>query len=63
MKTKPKVQLIGENGNIFAILGRCSKVLKREGQEKEAKEMSGKVFASKSYEEALSIITDYVEVE
>ena len=63
MITKPKVQLTGEDGNMFSIIGRCSKALKRVGQTKEAKEMVAKVYASKSYDEALGIIADYVEVE
>lgn len=60
---KPKVRLIGENGNIFNLLGIASKGLKKEGQYEQAKEMSEKVFGCGSYDEALQIIMEYVEVE
>lgn len=62
MKNKIKVKLIGENGNIFNLVGITVKALEKNGKREEAKEMSDKVFNSKSYEEALSIISDYVEI-
>jgi AmiR/NasT family two-component response regulator len=60
---KPKCKLIGEDGNIFNLMGIASKTLKRAGLEKEANEMKDKITKSKSYNEALAIIMDYVEVE
>lgn len=60
---KPSCRLIGEDGNIFNLVGCASKALKREGLYHEAKEMTTKIFASNSYDEALSIICEYVEVE
>ena len=60
---KPTVKLVGEDGNIFFILGRCTKALKRNEQEKEAKELTEKVFASSSYDEALNICMEYVNAE
>ncbi len=60
---KPKCKLIGEDGNIFFILGRVSKVLKETGKADHAKECSGRVMNSGSYDEALRIIMEYVEVE
>lgn len=60
---KPLVKLVGEDGNIFSILGRCTKALKKVGQDKEAKELTEKVFSSSSYDEALCICMEYVEVE
>jgi len=59
---KPKVKLIGENGNVFNLMGICSKALKREGLEKEAKEMSNKIFDCGSYDEALQIMMEYCDV-
>ena len=38
---KPKMQLIGQDGNIFAIMGRASRLLKSSGQGDKAKEMLG----------------------
>ena len=60
---KPQMQLIGEDGNIFAILGRASRLLKRAGQHEQAEEMSKRVYDSASYNEALQIISEYVETE
>ena len=41
--TKPKCKLIGEDGNVFAIIGRVSKTLKRNGQIDKVKEFKKKV--------------------
>ncbi len=60
---KPRVKLIGENGNIFNLIGLASRGLKKAGQNDKATEMSQRVMSSGSYEEALSIIMEYVEVE
>ncbi|TYS69723.1 hypothetical protein FZC76_05665 [Sutcliffiella horikoshii] len=60
---KPPCKLIGEDGNIFSILGRVSKTLKEDGKEEQAKEVREQVMASSSYGEALQIIMEYVEVE
>lgn len=59
---KIEVKLIGEDGNIFNLLGIASRALKRNGQRDEAEEMSERVFKSNSYDEALMIILDYVEI-
>ncbi|MDO4566103.1 MAG: hypothetical protein Q4B42_02115 [Oscillospiraceae bacterium] len=61
--SKPKMNLVGEDGNIFAILGRASRLLKREGMHEEAKEMFERVTSSGSYDEALCIVSEYVETE
>ena len=60
---KPKMQLLGQDGNIFAIMGRASRLLKNNGQREKAKEMCDRVTASQSYSEALSIVSEYVETE
>lgn len=60
--TKPFVILIGEDGNIFNLVGLASRALKKASQYDEAKEMQSKVFSSSSYNEALSIIAEYVEI-
>lgn len=60
---KPSVKLIGEDGNIFSILGRVSRTLKEAEKEDQVKEVSERVMASSSYGEALQIIMEYVEVE
>jgi hypothetical protein len=60
---KPKVKLVGENGNVFNLMGICSRALKNAGQSEKAKEMCKKITSSKSYNEALSIMMEYCEVE
>ena len=60
---RPKMQLIGQDGNIFAIMGRASRLLKNAGQSDKAKEMCNRVMASKSYNAALAIVSEYVETE
>ena len=60
---KPDCPLIGQDGNIFNILGRASRLLKEAGQKGQADEMFRRVTSSGSYEEALHIISEYVETE
>ncbi len=61
--TKPRCKLIGEDGNIFNLIGIAARTLRKAGLADKATEMSEKVMQSKSYEEALSVIMEYVEVE
>lgn len=61
-KQKPKCALIGQDGNIFNLVGIASRTLKSSGMEEEAKEMSKRVFSSESYSDALNIIGEYVEI-
>lgn len=60
---KPAVTLIGEDGNIFNLVGIASKALKKAGKPEQAKEMTAKVFASDSYDEALTIIGQYCDIQ
>lgn len=59
---KPKCKLIGEDGNIFNLMSIASKTLKETGMEEEAKEIIERIINSRSYIEALAIISEYVEV-
>ena len=59
---KPQCALIGQDGNIFNLVGIASRTLKQNGMKEEAKEMSNRVFSSHSYDEALNIIGEYVEI-
>jgi hypothetical protein len=59
---KPKVKLVGTDGNVFALLGLCQNALKRAHQEDKAKELRTKVFAAKSYDEALGLMCEYCDV-
>lgn len=60
---RQKMKLVGQDGNIFAILGRASRLLKENGQPQQAKEMSSRVYQSGDYYKALNIISEYVETE
>ncbi|WP_308660692.1 DUF4406 domain-containing protein [Christensenella minuta] len=60
---KPEMQLAGMDGNIFNVLGNASRLLKENGLEAQTKEMFERVTASKSYEKALEIVSEYVQTE
>ena len=60
---KPVVQLTGEDGNVFNLVGICSRALKKAGRLEEAKAMQERVFQAGSYGEALAILSEYVEIE
>ena len=60
---RPKMRLYGEDGNIFAILGRAARLLRENGQSEQAKEMMDRVCHSDDYYKALRIISEYVETE
>lgn len=60
---KPKCKLIGEDGNIFNLMGIASLTLKRNGMSKEATEMVNRVTTeAHSYDNALCIIGEYVDI-
>jgi len=54
---------IYRDGNIFAVLGFAHRAMRRAGKRTEADEMQARALASSSYDEALSIIFSYVEVQ
>ncbi len=60
---KPRMELLGQDGNIFGILGQASRLLKRAGMKEQADEMFSRVTACGNYYEALNIISEYVETE
>ena len=49
------------DGNIFAILGAASKALKHIDQHNKVNEMFRRATSTHSYDEALSVIMEYVE--
>jgi len=61
-RKKPDCELIGQDGNIFNLVGIAARTLNRNGMSDEAKEMSSRVFASGDYNEALCIIGEYVNI-
>ena len=59
---KPIAEIIGGDGNVFAIIGTVAKALKRAGQPERAKEFTARAFKAGSYDEVLGMLDDYVEV-
>ncbi|MDO4563693.1 MAG: hypothetical protein Q4C12_07650 [Clostridia bacterium] len=59
---KPDCPLIGEDGNIFNLMGLAAKTLKRNSMPEEAKQMQSRVMSCGSYPEALNIIGEYVNI-
>ncbi len=59
--TKPRVKLVGTDGNVFAVIGRCARALRATGQADKAKEMTEAAFKARSYDEALGIRMRYVD--
>lgn len=60
---KPKCKLFGSDGNIFILMGIASRTLKEQGFREEATEMIERIMNSENYDEAIRIITEYVDVE
>lgn len=59
---KPECQLIGTDGNVFAVIGNVSKTLKRAGQRDKAAEFQKKAMSCHSYDDVLALTFEYVEV-
>ena len=59
---KPDCVLIGEDGNIFNLAGIAAGTLRDYGMKEQAEEMKERVCSSGSYEEALGIIGEYVNI-
>lgn len=59
---KPDCALIGQDGNVFNLVGIAARTLREHGLKAQAKEMTDRVFASGSYGEALCIIGEYVNI-
>ncbi len=61
-REKPDCPLIGADGNIFNLMGIAARTLRRNGMADEAREMTDRIYASGSYDKALCIIGDYVNI-
>lgn len=59
---KPDCPLIGQDGNMFNLIGLAARTLRQHGLTDQAKEMSERAFASGSYDQALGVIAEYVNV-
>ena len=58
----PNAPLIGQDGNIFNLMGIAARTLKENGMKEEAAEMRQRVMDSGSYDNALCIIGEYVNI-
>ncbi len=61
--TKPRCKLIDKDGNIFNLLAIATRTLQENNLHDKADEMYQRATSSKSYEEALCIIGEYVRIE
>lgn len=59
---KQDCPLIGQNGNMFNLMGIASRTLRRNGLAEQAKDMCDKITSCGSYDEALCIMGDYVNI-
>lgn len=60
--TNLQVKVVGEDSNIFNLLGLVTKELKRNGYRDLAKELPQQIFECKNYDKALTILDRYVEL-
>lgn len=60
---KPNCPLIGQDGNIFNLMGIAARTLRRNGMSEQAKEMTERITTSAgNYYKALDIIGEYVNI-
>lgn len=60
---KPVVKLVGQNGNVFNVIGLVKRALERAGQRDKAEEFVKRAFKSGSYDNVLALVFEYCEVE
>ena len=57
-----EVELIGTNGNVYALIGKVTRAIRREVGTAEAEAFSVKAQSQSSYDDVLVLIMDTVEV-
>lgn len=62
MKAQLQIDLNGSDGDIFVVIGRAAEILKQNEQRDKANEMKNRVIKQKSYDDALKVINEYVEI-
>jgi hypothetical protein len=58
---RPDCELIGTDGNVFAIIGAVSRALRRDGQRERATEWAQRAMTCESYDAVLALTFEYVE--
>jgi len=61
-KAKPKVKLIGEDGNAFAIMGKVTKALRRAGADEEYIEKYMNESMKSNYDSLLMTAMEYADI-
>jgi hypothetical protein len=59
---KPVCQLSGTDGNVFALAGRVARALKAAGRESQVQDLWDRLVTCGSFDDALGLFTEYVEV-
>ncbi len=59
---KPVCRLVGQDGNVFFIIGRVRRTLQTAGKPDQAREFADRAFGAGSYDEVLQLCMEYVEV-
>jgi hypothetical protein len=59
---KPTCKLVGEDGNVFNVIGRVRRALRQAGEEGKAAEFTDKAFRAESYDRVLQLAQEYVDV-
>jgi hypothetical protein len=57
-----EVKLLGEDGNVFAIIGRVNRALRRAGHPEAASEFTQEAMSQESYDHVLLLVQRTVEV-
>lgn len=60
---KPKCTLSGTDGNVFALAGKVTRALKQAGQIDKAKDFNARLVQCGSYDAALQLMMEYVDVQ
>lgn len=59
---KPICKMVGQDGNVFFLMGLAQRAMKKAGKEEECKTMLERIMKSGSYGEALRIMGEYVDI-
>lgn len=60
---KPLCKLIGEDGNVYAIITKVKRVLHKEVSPEKGNEFVARAMSAESYSQVLSIVDEYVKIE
>jgi hypothetical protein len=61
---KPPVKLVGQDGNVFNVIGLCKRAARMAGwSPAQTQEFTARCFSAGSYDEVLQIVLESFEVE